>query len=238
MNREYAEYLLKNTKKDYNLIAQDFSRTRAFVPEDFKNWLIQYVFSGEKVLDWGCGNGRFYELFQDYSVDYYGVDISEKMIEIAKTQYPKAKFQVVDPLSLPFPNNFFDKVFSFAVFHHIPSEEFRLQFLKEAKRILKPGGLLILTVWNLNPLKMILFGEWKRFLRFLKYLILKISGRSKLDSKDFYLPWGNICLRYIHYFTKNELKNLAEKSNFRLKEIGILKSQKTKESNIYLIAEK
>ena len=124
MDREYAEYLLKKTKGDYNLIAEDFSRTREYVPEERKKLLLQYITPGERVLDWGCGNGRFYEVFKE--IDYYGVDISEKMIGIAKTKYPKAKFQVVEPSSLPFPNNFFDKIFSFAVFHHIPSDRFRL----------------------------------------------------------------------------------------------------------------
>jgi len=37
-----------------------------------------------------------------------------------------------------------------AVLHHIPSLEFRLEFLKEAKRVLRLGGLLILTVWDLK----------------------------------------------------------------------------------------
>jgi len=238
MDREYAEYLLKKTKEDYNLIAEDFSRTRAFVPEELENWIFQYIFAGEKVLDWGCGNGRFFEIFEHKEVDYFGIDISEKLIDIAKNKYPRAKFQVTSAFNLPFPNNFFDKIFSIAVFHHIPSEEFRLKFLKEAKRILKPEGLLILMVWNLNPFKMLLIGEWERALNFFKFSILKIFGRSNLDLKDFFIPWRNICQRYTHYFTRNELQRLIEKSEFKIKEIGILKSPKTKESNIYLVAEK
>jgi len=238
MDRDYAEYLLKKTKEDYNKISEDFSRTRAFVSEEFKNWLLQYAFPGEKILDWGCGNGRFFEIFEKLGVDYFGIDISEKLIEIAKNKYPQTKFQVTSAFNLPFPDNFFDKIFSLAVFHHIPSEEFRLKFLKEAKRILKPKGLLILTVWNLNPFQMFLIGKWERALNFFKFSILKILGLSKLDFEDFYIPWRNICQRYVHYFTKNELKRLIEKSEFKIKEIGILKSQKTKESNIYLITEK
>jgi ubiquinone/menaquinone biosynthesis C-methylase UbiE len=236
MEKEYAEYLLKKTKQNYNLIAEDFSRTREYIPEERKKLLLQYIMPGERVLDWGCGNGRFYEALKE--IDYYGVDISEKMIEIAKAKYPKAKFQVVEPLSLPFPNNFFDKIFSFAVFHHIPSDRFRLQFLKEARRVLKPEGFLILTAWNLNPLRMILIGEEKRFFSFIKFSILKILGKSKLDFKDFYIPWRNLCQRYVHCFSKSEIKNLVKESELKIEEIGILKSHKTKESNIYLVAKK
>ena len=149
MNRDYAKYLLDKTRQDYNLIAEDFSRTRGKMWEELK-FLEEYIIDGEKVLDLGCGNGRLYELFKEKFVDYDGVDSAEKMIEIAKSRYPKIKFRVADALNLPFPENFFDKVISIAVLHHIPSEEFRLQFLKEVKRVLKPEGKVILLVWNLN----------------------------------------------------------------------------------------
>ncbi len=241
MNKEYAEYLLNKTKEDYNLIADDFSRTRSSIPEDFKNWLNQYIIFGEKVLDWGCGNGRFCEIFKD--TDYYGVDVSEKLIKVAKTQHPKAKFQVINLLDLPFPDNFFDKIICLAVLHHIPSEEFRIQFLKEGKRVLKPEGTLILTVWNLNPFRTILIGKWYRVFPLLTSTILKIFGISKLDFKDFFLPWRIslrriIGLRYFHWFSVNETEKLVQRIGFKIKECGVLKFKKSKETNIYLIAEK
>jgi len=238
MEREYAEYLLKKTQEDYNLIAEDFSNTRSFVPQEIQEWILKFILPGDKILDLGCGNGRFFEVFKNIEIDYFGVDISEKLIEIAKSKYSQGKFIVSPALNLPFPEDFFDKVINFAVFHHIPSEEFRLQFLKEIKRVLKPKGLLVLTIWNLNPLEMILIGKRERVLSFFKSSILKILGKSKLDFKDFFIPWRDVCQRYVHYFSRNELEKLAKKSDFKIKEIGISKSQKTKESNIYLIAEK
>lgn len=237
MDREYAEYLLKKTTQDYNLIAEDFARTREYLPEGEKDWLLQYIIPGDRVLDLGCGNGRFSEIFPE-DIDYIGVDNSEKMIEIAKKRYPKSKFCLADALNLPFPENFFDVIFSLAVIHHIPSEEFRLRFLKEAKRVLKPGGIFILSAWDLNPLRMIIIGERERAANFLKYQILKILGRAKLDFGDFFVSWGNTVQRYIHCFSLNGLKKLARKADFKIKKDGILKSPKTKERNIYLIAEK
>ena len=229
MKKEYAEYLLEKTRRDYNLIAEDFSRTRGQMWEELK-FLGEYVNDGEKILDLGCGNGRLYELLKRKLIDYYGVDNSERMIEIAKGRYPQISFQVADALNLPFPENFFDKIISIAILFHIPSEEFRLQFLRESLRVLKPGGKLILVVWNLN--------SWKRLLLFLKYLILKLLRKTELDLGDTYIPWGKEILRYVHFFTKNELKKLNEKSGFKVKEIKILKRPKSKESNILLIAEK
>ncbi|MBU0476874.1 class I SAM-dependent methyltransferase, partial [Patescibacteria group bacterium] len=186
MNREYAQYLLKQTCQDYNLIAGDFSRTRAEMWEGFE-FLKDCVAQGERVLDLGCGNGRLYKLLEKQNIDYYGVDCAEKLIDIAKFLYPEAKFQVADALSLPFPDDFFDKVFSIAVLHHIPSRELRAQFLKEAKRVLRKDGLLVITVWDLNPFKMILTKKWKRLLSFLKYTSLKMFTISKLDFKDFFV---------------------------------------------------
>ena len=237
MDREYAEYLLKKTKEDYNLIAEDFSITRDYIPEDM-TMLSKYANKGDKILDLGCGNGRLIGLFEGKGIEYIGVDNSKKMIEIARAKYPQGKFLVIPDLNLPFPDSSFDKVYCLAVFHHIPSDEFRLQFLNEIKKILKPQGILILTVWNLNPFKMILIGKKKRALSFFKYLILKLLGKSKLDFNDFFIPWRDICQRYIHCFSKGKLKKIAEKSGFKIKELGISKSPKTKESGIYLIAEK
>jgi len=235
MEREYAEYLLRKTKEDYNLIAEDYTRTRAWIPEDIKT-LGEYTFAGEKVLDLGCASGRFLEILEDKKVDYFGIDISEKLIEIAKKKYPKGNFQVADALNLPFPNNFFDKIFSIAVLHHIPSGEFRLQFLKETKRVLKKEGLLIITVWNLWQRK----TAWCLFFR---NTFFKLIGKTKLDFKDIFYPWKNqnrkvLVQRYFHLFTKRELKKMVEKVDFKIKEVGILERPARKDNNIYIIAEK
>jgi len=237
MDKEYAKYLLEKTRKDYNQIAEDFSKTREYIPEEQKSLLLQYITPGDKVLDLGCGNGRFSEVFQK-KIEYVGVDNSEKMIEIARKKYPKVDLRIADALSLPFPENSFDKVFSFAVIHHLPSEELQLQLLKETRRILKPGGVLILTVWNLNPFRMILIGEYKRVKAFFEYQLLKIFGKAKLDFGDFFVLWQDITLRYIHCFTASGLRKIIQKAGLKIKKIGILKKTKTKESNIYLVAEK
>ncbi len=130
MERSYAEYILKKTKDDYNLIAEDFSRVRSRMWEEMRFLVDDYMIAGERILDLGCGSGRFFEFLRDKKVDYIGIDNSERLIEIAKKKYPKTRFQVTDVLNLPFHRNFFDKIYSIAVLHHIPSEEFRLQFLR------------------------------------------------------------------------------------------------------------
>jgi len=214
-------------RDDYNLISEDFSRTRQN-PWPETKFLFDNIKRGNKILDLGCGNGRFYQFLKDKDIDYIGIDSSLRLIEKAKERYPDVDFRAADALNLPFSDNSFDKVFSIAVLHHIPSKEFRLKFLREAKRVLKNKGTLILTVWKLRRKE-----EW---LLFFKYTFLKLIDKSKLDFKDILKPWGNKTLRYYHWFSERELIKLVKKEGFKIKEVGIVKNKKGNRQNIYLIA--
>ena len=220
---------MDKTRRDYNLIAEEFSRSRDKLWEELR-FLDGYVGESERVLDLGCGNGRLYELFRKKNIDYYGIDISERLIEIAKKRYPQAKFWAADALNLPFFDNFFDKVISIAAFHHVPSKQSRLKFLKEVKRVLKPDGTFILIVWNLNG--------FNKSLTFLKYGLKKVLKRSSLDFGDAFLPWGEEILRYVHRFSKGELIRLLGEGGLKVEKLSILGRKDSKESNILAMAKK
>jgi len=214
MKEEYADYLLKKNKKDYDLIADAFSKKREKIWPEMKFLFDDYLIPGEKVLDLGCGNGRFYELTKEKKVSYIGVDISEKLIKIAKERYPEVKFLTADALNLPFPNNYFDKVYAIALLHHIPSKEYRLKVLEELKRVLKEEGLLFLTVWNLLKNK-----KAKKLL--LKYSFLKLTGFLKFDFKDILYPWKDLngrvlAQRYFHIFNIKELGKILATAGFKV----------------------
>ena len=226
---EFVKSILEQTKQNYNLIAKEFSASRREIWEEL-NFLFANLKEREKVLDLGCGNGRWYPVFKEKKVDYFGVDNSEKLIEIAKENFPDAKFFVGDALNLPFSDNFFDKVYSIALLHHIPSEDFRIKVLKEAKRVLKSGGILILTCWKICRLREILV--------LLKYTFLKIVGKSKLDFRDAFVPWDKKMLRYYHFFTQKELENLVRKVGFEILESGVVKNKRGNRQNYYIICQK
>lgn len=228
MDRKYAKFLLQKTRKDFDLIAPDFSRTRWSIWAEFENFR-EYLKDGDKVLDAGCGNGRLLDLFKDKNIDYVGLDFSKGLIEIARKKHSQHRFVVGDVLDLPFSNDSFNIVFSVAVLHHIPSKEFRQKVLKEARRVLKPGGTLILTVWDV-------WGKKKAWFNVLKHSFLKILGQSKLDFLDVFVPWGDKALRYYHYFTKTELVNLVKEAGFKIEDSGVARNERGTRSNIYVVA--
>ncbi len=225
MDKEYAQHLLNKTRKDYNLIARDFSRTRSRIWPEI-TFLFDLLEKEDKILDLGCGNGRLYPALE--KGNYIGVDYSEKLIEMAKENHPEAKFQKADALNLPFNDNCFDKIYSIAVLHHIPSAELRTDFLKEAKRVLKKEGKIILTVWK--------FHQKKEIFLLIKYTILKLLGKTKMDFKDVLKPWGDRAERYYHCFSLREFKKTVRGAGFIIKEDGVTKNRRKTRQNFYIIA--
>lgn len=227
MKEEYAKKLISKTREDYNLISDEFSRTREFIWEEVLP-LFSCIKKKEKVLDAGCGNGRYYAPLSKKEVEYIGIDNSENLIKLAKNKYPGINFKIGDILDLPFPENSFDKIISIAVLHHIPSKKLKIQFLKELKRVLKNDGVIILTVWKLY--------RSEDFFLLLKHTFLKIFGISNLDFKDILKPWGNKTKRYYHWFSSKELKKLLKEASFNIEEEGVIRNKKGNRRNIYLIA--
>jgi len=229
MDKLYAQKILNKTREDYNLIAEDFSRTRQNLWAEL-NIFKDIIKDNNKVLDAGCGNGRLLELFKDKKIEYTGIDISENLIKIAKESHPEINFLVADNLNLPFSDNSFDKVFSIAVLHTIPSRELRSKVLLEIKRVLKPEGNLILTVWDIK--------NKEKIKLFFKTLFFKLLGRSKLDFGDALVSWADKTERYYHFFKEKELYGVVEKTGFKIIRKGFIKGNNQKRSNIFVICQK
>lgn len=97
-------------------------------------------FSGESVLDLGCGYGCYTDYFRTAGADVIGIDGSEKMIELARSEYPNTHFLVMDITKpLAFANGQFDVIFCNQVLMDI--EDIAIIF-SECRRILKSGGIL------------------------------------------------------------------------------------------------
>ena len=225
-----ALQIIRKTRIDYNTIAADWDKTRV-LPSGIKLKLLKDIKKGMKVLDLGCGNGLVAGQIMEAGASYMGTDISEKLIKIAKNKFKveikKAKFIVADATKkLPLKNNYFDRIFCFAVLHHIPSDDLRVKLLSEVKRVLKKNGEARFIVWNL-------MNEWpyKRFK--IKEQLKKPNAR--FEKGDVLLPWkatsDKIIDRYLYIFTKEKLKELAQKAGFKNIKIDYYNRAGKKEKN-------
>jgi ubiquinone/menaquinone biosynthesis C-methylase UbiE len=124
--------------------------------------------AGQRVLDFGCGQGTFAKLFQ--SKDYVGIDVSEPLIRFASKRYPDYRFFAVNGAKLNFESASFDGAFAMGVFHHIDDATSK-QALKQITRVLKPGARFVViepvpavSRWNIagRIMKSLDLGEYIR----------------------------------------------------------------------------
>ena len=124
--------------------------------------------SGNKVLDLGCGNGRFATVLCEKDVIYFGIDPCKGSIDFCKSAfsaYNNVRFafsdiwnEVFNPTrsvtaenyKLPFPDNSLDDVIVYSVFTHLQTLPAAQNYAREVRRVLKPGGKLFCT-WYRSP---------------------------------------------------------------------------------------
>lgn len=215
MKNQSINRILQETHDIYNAIASDFSITRGkwwHALDDFG----KYVKAGDSILDLGCGNGRLAELFVDKDISYLGLDQSEELIKIAREKfkdYKNIKFEMGDVTYLALPSKSFDVIFMLAVLHHLPSRDLRLAVLKEANKLLSSGGRMVISNWNIFRIR--------------KYRSRMMDFRYKLSRgvwsiKDAFIPWkpiGKMSQRYVHSFTKGEMRRLLHEVGFEIEDL-------------------
>lgn len=209
MNAKYTT-IEDKVQSDYDVLAEAFSASRRGMRWAELDAMIEELRPGDKILDVGCGTGRLYAQTRSKQVDYTGVDISPKQLEMARQQYTGGKFLRASMVDLPFKMETFDAVFHIAALHHLPTEAGRRKALAEAARVLAPDGKLYLTVkafWRPS--------FWNLFLN-------KSDGKATLTKtellrlrwNDVFWPWSwgaaRTVHRYYHAFTRRELKRLLK----------------------------
>ena len=219
MNSMSDFHIKRSVRKVFDEIAESYAYTR------LKPWsiVLKPINSKTKIFgDMGCGPGQNIQLILETveKIRVIGVDVSRRMLIIASKRLKKRKlYGRVDLVEadlefLPFRSNVFHGLAYIASIHHLPSSKARFRAVLEAKRVLKPNGKIVITVWALFQ---------KRFLKeILKKAILKIVGKEE-SIRDFSIPWrhkGRTYLRYYHLFTLRELKSLIRSAGLILLEYG------------------
>jgi len=113
----------------------------------------KYFKEGDLVLNIGCGAGREAVALLKKGYQVVGTDLHPKMIEAAmrnaRVHDVQGRFAEMDACRMTFEDNSFDQIVMFgSIITHIPKRENRITALKEAKRVLRKGGHIILSVPN------------------------------------------------------------------------------------------
>ncbi len=98
------------------------------------------------ILDWGCGLARVVQFLPETlpGGNYFGCDINSTRIRWNKSHHPAIAFSAITGITLPYANQQFDGIYGLSVLTHIDAAS-QLHWLKELHRILKPGGILIVS---------------------------------------------------------------------------------------------
>ncbi|MDQ1279644.1 MAG: hypothetical protein QG670_906 [Thermoproteota archaeon] len=146
--------LNNNTRWDniYNEKGKGYVSSLEYLPELLTLFKKQRV---RRILDLGCGSGTHLALLAKNGFEVYGIDGSERAIEVARAYFKEENLSGNLRIGsmwekLPYENNFFDAIISFRAIYHGKIEDIR-KTIKEVERILKPQGLIFITVRKKTP---------------------------------------------------------------------------------------
>lgn len=235
MKKKFVKNITEKVKASYSQFAGEFDQTRKQQWPEFDHFLA-YTKKHTKVLDLGCGSGRFYDFLKPKQVSYLGIDHNSHLLDLARKNFPEARFQLDDLMDLKLEEEAFDNAFCIAAFHHVPTKIMRQKVLADIHRSLKPDGVLILTVWNLF--------QWKYAGAILKSVFrCLITAGLRGSWNDLWIKWGNYPLsRYYHAFLPTELMALISHDSWKIEEFYFTRKGKRvrwfRSFNFVLIARK
>ncbi|CAN5633681.1 class I SAM-dependent methyltransferase [soil metagenome] len=181
-------------QRQYASQASDYERRWAgYLDATLKTTLAAlHARAAERILDVGCGTGLLLRELQimEPGVEGYGVDVSEEMLVIAADRSPGARHVRADVHQLPFRGRSFDAVVSSSSLHHWARPS---QVLTGIRKLLRPGGRLVLTDWadDFLPTRVL-------------SLILRVTDRS-----------------HVRTFTSAELCAMLEQTGFDVQRIQL-----------------
>ncbi|MFO7796183.1 MAG: class I SAM-dependent methyltransferase [Promethearchaeati archaeon] len=136
----------KIVEEGYNKIAESYYNHRNL--EKFNGELESFsllIPENAKVLDVGCGAGiPTAKFLVKKGFDVTGIDISERMIDLARENVPNGKFLKMDINNLDFPEESFDGIISVYTLFHIPKEN-HFKIFQNFYSLLKPEGVIMIN---------------------------------------------------------------------------------------------
>ncbi len=216
MKTEIANLLVELNRQFYQSCAESFSKTRQRIQPGVMRIINQTLSKDNhlSILDLGCGNGELARVLSsmDYPINYTGMDFSIPLMEcgsaIPETSTFHTSFQEVDLIGEYWQSRLtektYDRIFCFAVLHHIPGTENRKRFFSQVYNLLNPGSLFVFSAWQ--------FLRSPRLVKRIQPWELINLSTDQVEENDYLLDWRAECqsqpLRYVHHCTVDELEDL------------------------------
>lgn len=175
------------------------------LPNVFENFYMNHIASFKDALDIGCGEARFLIPMLQDGLNVTGTDIADDRLKRAeaniklakKSLFGQAQFLVGESKKLDFPNESFDLVFSKGAIHHNMWADIQKSF-SEVSRVLKPGKFFIFQ------------GRSTKDSAVSRAELVPDFGITAKDREG----WKKGMIQ--HYFTKEELEQLAKENGFEI----------------------
>jgi ubiquinone/menaquinone biosynthesis C-methylase UbiE len=133
-------------REGYDRIAEQYDEYRSHFSDIAElDAFVSIVKPGGRVLDAGCGTGIVARALVDNGYQVTGIDISQKMLDLANRRVPEATFEVGDMTALQYEDESFDGIVSTYAVFHIPRTKHYSLFL-DFHRILRKGGALLFGI--------------------------------------------------------------------------------------------
>lgn len=149
--KRFDKYETRGNQNWREMMTRDPRRFNAYQQGRY-DWILKMLgdVRGKRVLDAGCGGGSLSFLLARGGADVEGIEFDERGVAFARGNLTSADphgrlichFQKASVYEVPFPDNAFDAVASCEVIEHLAEPE---RMLSEVKRVLKPGGIFVLT---------------------------------------------------------------------------------------------
>jgi len=180
------------------------------------NWIPEGIHT---FLDAGCAWGYGTRFFRQKSDRVYGLDPTKDYIEIAKNRYSDIVFVESELEKTPFESDFFDAIVSCDTLEHVRDE---IACLNEMFRILKPGGVLVITTPHkglfgfMDPGNSIQYMEYfvKKYLPYFYRLAYRLRKGEYPEKFDYVKPIYDHDTTHRHY-SRSDILAMLNNSSFK-----------------------
>jgi SAM-dependent methyltransferase len=181
--------IAQSIRENYDRLADEYAR-KLFnelqhkpLDRELLNRFGSHISESGEVCDMGCGPGHVSRYLHDAGATVFGLDLSPRMVEMARQLNPDISFRVGNMMDLDLPDGLLAGIAAFYAIVNIPIEFLPLVF-REMERVLQPGGLLLLA-FHIGDEIVHVDELWGRHISLDFFLFPPLAIRRHLEAAGF-----------------------------------------------------